>query len=361
MVIVHLGRRRTPLRVIARSWPALALVGVLAAGVPVVTPREASADRPRSVDLGAAENFAVLAGAAVNNAGNTLIDGDLGVSPGTSVTGFPPGRVRGTIHRNTATAIAAKTQAVDIYNQLKGRTPTATVPAQLGGTTRTAGVYNSPGDAFEINGTLTLDAQRDPSAVFIFQANTLATARVANIALVGGAQESNVFWQIGDSAALGTYSTFRGTILALNSVSVAGGTTLHGRAFALNGNVAIESTTTTPFFATVVLPDAVPTTTTLTASPNPSPAGRPVTFTAVVKAVTGTVVPQGDVVFQDGETDLGTGRLDDAGAATFTTSGLAPGQHQISAVYLGGSTAVYEAWVPFGPSTSATLTQTITG
>jgi hypothetical protein len=226
---------------------AVALFGVAtiligAAGVADAATATATA----TVPLGGAAKFAVLAAATVTNTGPTTIKGDLGLSPGTSVTGFPPGQVKGTVY--TADSVAAKAQAdlATAYNDAAGRPATATIPVELGGTTETPGVYVSPAGTFGITGTVTLDAQGNPNAVFIFKAaSTLITASASAVKLVNGAKAANVFWQVGSSATLGTYSTFRGNIMALASITVTTGVTMHGRALALTAAVTLDTDTIT--------------------------------------------------------------------------------------------------------------------
>ena len=199
------------------------------------------------VPLGTAANFAVLAGSTVTNTGPTTISGDVGLSPGTAVTGFPPGQVvNGTIHAADSAALQAQADLTAAYDNAAARTVTATVPTELGGTTLTAGVYNSAAGTFGITGTLTLDAQGDPDAVFIFQAaSTLITASASNVQLVNGAQASNVFWVVGSSATLGASSTLQGSILALTSITGTTGTVIDGRALARNGAVTLDTNTIT--------------------------------------------------------------------------------------------------------------------
>jgi hypothetical protein len=147
---------------------------------------------------------------------------------------------------------------------------------ELGGTTETPGVYNSPAGTFGITGTLTLDAQGDPNAVFIFQAaSTLITASASSVSLINGAQASNVYWVVGSSATLGTYSAIQGNIMAMASITVTTGSPWPaGRALARTAAVTLDSDTiTVP--ASVQAP-TTSTTTSLTTSANPSPAAQPV-------------------------------------------------------------------------------------
>lgn len=147
------------------------------------------------------------------------------------MTGFPPGQVNGTVYTADAVAVQAQNDLTSAYNNAATQPVTATIGTELGGTTETPGVYNSAAGTFGITGTLTLDAQGNPNAVFIFQAaSTLITASASNVVLVNGAQASNVFWVVGSSATLGTSSTLQGNILALASITVTTGTTIDGRA-----------------------------------------------------------------------------------------------------------------------------------
>ncbi|MBB4935752.1 hypothetical protein FHR32_000057 [Streptosporangium album] len=301
-----------------------------------------------------------MAGNAVTSTNLTTITGAVALSPGTTMSGFPPGMLRGGVHKNDAEAKDEKADAVAAYNDAAGRTPTATIPPNLGGgATITPGVYDTSGGVFELTGTLTLDAMGDPNAVFIFQADSaLNTARVSNIDLANGAQEDNIIWQVGNSATLGPYSTFRGNLLALNDVMVMKGTAMYGRAMALNNVVAIDGTSILPT-TRVTLPNNPPTTTTLASSPNPSRKDEPVTFAAKVSGNFEGVGPTNEVLFKDGSAVIGSAMLDDFGVATFTTAELTRGVHPITAVYVGGGTAVGEAWVDFAPSESLVVNQQV--
>ncbi|MDN3354282.1 ice-binding family protein [Actinomadura sp. DC4] len=316
----------------SRPARALALAGLAGVLVGVAGPARAST-APAPVPLGAAASFAVLAGSTVTNTGPTTVTGDLGLSPGTSVTGFPPGQVNGTEHIADAAASQAKNDLTTAYDNAAARPATETVPVELGGTTKTPGVYDSPAGTFGITGTLTLDAQGDPNAVFIFKAaSTLITASASSVNLVNGAQACNVFWSVGSSATLGTDSTLRGNIMAQASITVTTGVIVDGRVLARSAAVTLDTDTITrPNCAK----SAVGTTTTLTSSVNSVPVGQPVSFTATVEATTGTAIPTGQVVFTDGrKAILGAVTLDGAGHAVLTTSGLSPGVHRIRAVYL---------------------------
>jgi Ice-binding-like len=191
------------------------------------------------VGLGTADSFAVLGGSTVTNTGPTVINGDLGLAPGSAVPGFPPGLVNGTIHVADAVAVQAKTDLVTAYNDAAGRLPALAIPADLGGLTLTGGVYKSS-SSLGLTGALTLDAQGNPNTVFVFQAgSTLTTASASRVNLINGAQACNVYWQVGSSATLGTTSNFSGVILAMQSISMNNGVVVLGRAFARNGAVTM--------------------------------------------------------------------------------------------------------------------------
>ncbi|GAA3088881.1 hypothetical protein GCM10010485_28880 [Streptosporangium carneum] len=325
-------------------------------GVVAGTQKEANA---LPVNLGSAASFGVLAGSTVANVNLTDVAGDLGVGAGGTISGFPPGTVSGATHNGDAAATQALAAATAAYNDITARTPVTTVPTQLGGTTKTPGVYDTANGNLAIAGTLTLDAQSDPDALFIFKGATLSTASVSNVALIGGAQEDNVFWQLSDSATLGTLSTFRGNVLASDSVSVNNGAAVYGRLFALTDTVTLQGTASIPK-TRITVPNNPPTTTALTTSGSPSAAGQQVTFTATVSPVTGSLSPQGQVAFKDGLTVIGTSTANGSGVATLTTSALSAGNHSIVAVYLGGDTPSGEGTVHFAPSASAPVIQIVT-
>jgi len=193
------------------------------------------------ITLGTAGNFAVLAGSTVTNTGYTTVVGDVGLSPGSAVTGFPPGTVTGgAIHVADGSAGAAQADLSAAYIDAAGRnvSPIA-VAGDLSGQTLTPGLYNST-SSLGITGTLTLNGAAN--SVFIFQvANSLTTGTGSSVVLTGGLTAANIFWQVGSSATLGTYSTFNGTILAQASVSIATGAVLNGRALAEAGAVTLDS------------------------------------------------------------------------------------------------------------------------
>ncbi|WP_433515860.1 ice-binding family protein [Nonomuraea sp. CA-143628] len=332
-------------------------LGVVAAVVLVTLPEGARATPP--VNIGNGKAYGVVAGMSVKNAHLTTVSGDLAISPNSTLTGFPPGIVNGNRQLGNATAAAVKSDVVAAYNDIAARSGGSVVAGELGGTTKGPGLYDAGNGTFTINGTLTLDAQGDPAATFIFRAANLNTARVSNIALLRGAQADNIYWQSTSTAALGVYSTFRGNVLSQGNASVNFGANVQGRVFSLSGSVNTTGTDSIPA-TQISLPDDPPTTTALTSSPSPSRVGQPVTFTAAVAPVSGSQIPYGEVVFKEGSTNLGSVYLNSAGRAMFTTSSLSQGQHQIVAVYLGGDVFDHEALIHLAPSTSNPVNQSVT-
>jgi type VI secretion system secreted protein VgrG len=193
--------------------------------------------------LGGAQSFAVLGASTVTNTGSSVISGNVGASPGNSITGFPPGLVvNGVIHAGNATSLAAQTSAMAAYTTLAGQACTQDLSGQdLGGLTLTPGVYCFSGSA-QLTGTLTLNAQGNASAVFVFKiGSTLTTASASRVLVINGGSLCNLFWQVGSSATLGTATSFAGNIIALASVTVTTGASLTGRALALNGAVTLDT------------------------------------------------------------------------------------------------------------------------
>jgi Ice-binding-like/Putative Ig domain len=221
--------------------------------------------------LGSAQSFAVLAGSTVTSTGSSTVSGDLGVSPGSAVTGFPPGIVTsGTIHTADALALSAQNSVTTAYTALANQPCTSDLTGQdLGGKTLTAGVYCFSSSA-QLTGTLRLDAQGNAAAVFIFQiGSTLTTASGSSVVLINGASPCNVFWQVGSSATLGTATSFVGNILALTTITVTTGATVSGRTLARNGAVTLDTNVVTASCAPFV-----PSCPAISLSPSSLPNGR---------------------------------------------------------------------------------------
>jgi len=210
----------------------------------------ASAVVPAKVELGTTSTFAVLAGTTIINTGTTTINGDaggdVGLYPGTAFTGQASVTLSGAAHLTDSVASIAKDDLVTAYNDAAGRTSTNAISADLGGgTTLYPGVYNSA-SSIGLTGTLTLDAQGDPEAAFIFQAgSTLTTASNSQIVLTNGARYCRVFWQVGSSATLGSNSIFVGHIFAMTSITANTGAIIQGQLLARNGAVTLDSNTIT--------------------------------------------------------------------------------------------------------------------
>ena len=194
--------------------------------------------------LGTAQSFAVLGSSTVTNTGSSIVTGDLGLSPGTAVVGFPPGIVDGgSIYAADAKAKQARADATTAYSDLASQAcnTTYSVPTDLGGKTLLPGVYCFASSA-AITGTLTLNAAGNSGAVFIFRTgSTLITASAAAVVLENGAQRCEVFWQVGSSATFGTGTSFVGTVVAQTSVTFNSNATTSGRVLALNGAVTLDS------------------------------------------------------------------------------------------------------------------------
>ena len=246
------------------TWLAAVGGAVLLSGLLAVGSQAGAATS--TVGLGTTAGYSVLGGQTVTNTGPSTLGGGVGVSPGTAITGFPPGTVAGATHAGDAEAAQAQSDLVIAYDDAVSRAPTASIAGDLVGQTLTAGVYKSTGP-IALGGTMTLDGQGDPNAVFIFQiADTLITASASRVSLINGAQACNVFWQVASSATLGTTSSFVGTIMALTSITVATGTVVEGRALARNGQVSLDNNT----FTTPSCQTTTPTTTTTTATTAPT-------------------------------------------------------------------------------------------
>lgn len=193
-------------------------------------------------NLQSATPFSVLAFSTVTNTGNSDIDGDLGLYPGTSITGFPPGVLSGNQYVANSTAQTARLEANSLYNTLIAEPSTTSLTGQnLGGLTLTSGVY-SFSSAAALTGILTLDGQSNPNSFWIFKIGSMLTTSVNSIITLSNVlNTSNIFWLLGSSGTIGVSSTFVGTIIAQSSITINTGATIHGRAIALNGAVTLDS------------------------------------------------------------------------------------------------------------------------
>ena len=289
-------RVRQPLTAITALFILVALLftSVLFARVGDAWARPLFATAP---PLGTAASFAVLGGSTVTNSGPTIVTGDLGVSPGTAVTGFPPGSVIGTTHTADAVALQAQNDVTTAYNDLAGQACNTDLTNQdLGGQTLTAGVYCFPNTSAQLTGALTLDGQGDPNALFIFQiGSTLTTASSATVFLINGASACNVFWQVGSSVTLGTATAFVGNLLARASITLNTSASVSGRVLAQNGAVTMDSNTILAS-CTVAPPTATATSTdtpiaTSTDTPIATSTNTPIATSTNTPITTGTLTP----------------------------------------------------------------------
>ncbi len=224
----------------------LALAAILLCGACKKEEIPVQAVTQSPITLSASSGLVVLAGSSITSTGATKITGDMGLSPGTSVGGFPPGILTGTLHINDAISTQAKLDLTAAYNDAAGRTSTdiVTLSGNIGGLTLTPGLYKSTSSLAISSGDLTFDAGGNANAVFIIQiATTLTTTSGRKVFLSGGALADNIFWQVGSSATLGTTSVFKGNIMAMQSITLKTGATLQGRALARTGAVTMEGNT----------------------------------------------------------------------------------------------------------------------
>lgn len=292
-----------------------------------------TANAQTAPSLGTASSFAVLGGSTVTNTGPSVISGDLGVSPGTAVTGFPPGIVAGgTIHAADAVAAQAEADTATAYQSVASEACTATysVPTDLSGQTLIPGVYCFA-SSVGLAGTLTLNAQGNANAVFLFKiGSTLITGSNSVVNLINGAQQCNVFYQVGSSATLGTGTQLVGTILALTSISLDTNAKISGRALARNGAVTMDSNT-------VSLPTCgggvaeAPPTLTKSFSPASVTAGSDATLTITLGNTNGTAASLTAPLI-----DAFPAGLTVAGAGTNTCGGTLTGNTGSTSVTLTG-------------------------
>jgi len=310
------GRALSGRMAVGLAVVGIALFPTLVGGV-AGTPAASAAQA--TVDLGTATPFSVLAGAGVTNTGDTVLGGDLGTCPTPAIVGFPPGDVQGTQHANDAVACQAQSDLTIAYDSAAGRASTKsyTGAADLGGSTLTTGVYTSS-VSFGITGPLTLDAESNPDAVFIFQAaSTLITEDNSSVRLINGAQACNVFWQVGSSATLGVGSTFAGTVMALTSITANTNATVDGRLLARNGAVTLDTNRVTAAACTTGVPSS---STPSSATPTTSPSST----TTLLSGTTATQPVSTTTTTTDRATSTSSTRPGSSVLPPTTTSGPVP-------------------------------------
>lgn len=216
----------------------------VAAAVAAALSLVSSSPAAAQISLGTAQSFGALGGSTVTNTGATTVNGNVGVSPGSAVTGFPPGvLVGGALHLNDGVAQQAQLDLTTAYNNIATTPCTVDLTGQnLGGLTLTPGVYCFDTSA-QLTGTLTLDGLGNPDALFLFKiGSTLTTASASAVSLINAGDGcDNAYWQVGTSATLGTGTSFAGDILALSSITLTTGASSTGRALARNGAVTLDT------------------------------------------------------------------------------------------------------------------------
>jgi hypothetical protein len=260
---------------------------ILAITLALASPSLTVSARPRAQatepGLGTVGSYSVLGASTVTNTGPTYLGGDLGVSPGSAITGFPPGTLAGTIHAADASALQAQSDATAAYNDLNNQPCNSDLTGQdLGGLLLPPGTYCFDSSS-QLTGNLVLDAQGDPNAVWIFRmGSTLTTASFSSVTYINSSQPlCNVYWQVGSSATLGTGTQLIGNIFAVASITMTTGANLDGRAVARTGAVTLDTNTIIPVFCamaptvTLTIPNTA-TATIIPASPTRTPTATPV-------------------------------------------------------------------------------------
>lgn len=279
--------RRPARRPLARN--VAPLIAIMIASLFLAMPKAFAAQGP--VGLGTAQSFAVLAGSGITNTGPTTISGDMGTFPTTSETGFGSITLNGTNHAGDAVTQGAKNDLVTAYDDAFGRMPVTNVPVELGGTTLPAGVYKS--GTFGLTGTLTLDAQGNTNAEFIFQAaSTVIAESNSHVILLNGADPCHVVWQVGSSATFKTGAQFVGDVLAYTSITAQTGATFQGRLLARNGAVTLDTNTITKANCVSGV-SSTPTPTATETSPGTVGGATPSATPGPIAQVTTAAVPTG--------------------------------------------------------------------
>jgi hypothetical protein len=289
------------------------------------------------IDLGTSSTYGVLAASAVTNTGPTVVTGDIGVSPQSSITGFgglPNGTNIGAVHDMDAEASQAQLDLTTAFNAAAGLTPTSSGLTELNGMSLTPGVYSGGALSLSNNGTLTL-AGTSAASIWVFQAaSSLTIGSASQIVITGGASACNVFWEVGSSATIGTSAHFQGTVMASASVSAATGATIQGRLLAKTAAVTLQSNAITA--PTGCAPGSAPTTTgapaITTGGPSGAVVGTPFSF-----PITASGTPTPTVTMTGGS--LPAGLVFDSATGTVSGTPLAAGTSSFAVTASNGSGA----------------------
>ena len=338
---------------------AIGLCGIASAGS-----AQAASVLNGPIGLGTSATYGVLAGSALTNTGPTTVDGDLGVNPGSSITGFtgaPNGSNVGAVHDNDAPALQAQSDLTTAYNNAAGLTPTASGLAELNGMSLTPGVYSGGSLSLSDNGTLTL-AGSDAASVWVFQAaSSLTIGSATQIIITGGASACNVFWQVGSSASIGTSAHFQGTVMADQAVTAATGADVIGRLLARSAEVTLQSNTITvpancvPGSPPITTVDLAITSTTLPTATAGTPYAFALTTTVPVSRfrIASGALPSGLVL--DSTTGMISGIPLTHGVASFTVAAGSGGPTDVTAALTLSTAALRLAETGQNPLPALTL------
>ncbi len=341
-----------------KVFTAVALLPLLAI---FINPASSNAAAPVFTP-GTTTTFGVLAATTITNAGATVINGsaggNIGLAPGSAFTGSASVTASGVQHIADATATTAQTDLVTAYNSVAAPTPTVRASAELASAVVTPGTYSTGSGTFANSGALTLDAQGDANAVFIFQAaSTLITSAGSTMTLTNGAQACNVYWNVGSSATLGTNSTFVGHVYAMTAITANTGAAIQGQLLARTGAVNLNANTITNSACVTATPTPTPTVTasvtptaTPTATPTVTPTVRPTDTATATPVVPGTLMVVKHVVNTYGGTAVASDFMihvthngsEVAGSPAVGADGaghtysLAPGTYLVSETHVDG-------------------------
>lgn len=349
----------------SRRLFSAAIVSGLAAALATTSPLAASADTiiDGPINLGTALSYGVLGASSVTSTGPTVVNGDLGISPGTSVTGFgglPNGTINGNLNQTNGPALIAQDDADTAYNIAAGLTPQSSGFDELAGRSLTPGVYRGGEMQLSNNGLLTLAGTA--KSVWVFQAESLTVGSNTQVIITGGASACNVFWQVSSSASIGTDARFQGTVMAQQSITVTARASIVGRLLALNAAVTLDTNLITA--ATGCPPPGTPSETVAPEITSESPAnptaGTPYSHTveatgnpAPTYTVTDGALPAGLAL--DSATGTISGTPTTPGDSTFTvraSNGEAPDDFETYTVTTQPAPPAGTPGIPNSPSTA---------